>query len=60
MLTNQDIVNIIEKHIKTKKRLSELYYGYHLASTKEGYERCLNDHNKLKQEYEQWLKEEIK
>lgn len=60
MLTNQDIVNIIEKHKRIKERLSQLYYGYHLAPTKEGYERCLNDYNKLKEEYEQWLKEEIK
>lgn len=60
MLTNQDIVNIIEKHKSFQNRISELYLGYHVASTKEEYEQCFNDYNKVKEEYEQWLKEEIK
>lgn len=60
MLTNQDIVNIIEYHREKRERLSELNIGFHLASTKEEYERCLYEYNKLKEEYEQWLKEKIK
>ena len=56
MLTNQDIVNIIEKHKSFKQSIAEIAMFKSFALTDEAKELL----EKRKQEYEQWLKEEIK
>lgn len=56
MLTNQDIVNIIEKHKSFKQSIAEIAMFNSFALTNEAKELL----EKRKQEYEQWLKEEIK